>query len=351
MRNKPILISTIALVACLAMNCGVAFAQDWKKLGELLDKETTPELSNKPNFKNVHILSYYPDTLPTWFFTLPYDKGVYYSIGISDPDMEVDEAKKLALHRAKSMAVLLSNCKVQYIRDVYSSVDDKVRYADVRGRFDTFFKVSSSKQVSNSMFQVVDTHLTRYNEYLVLLKYTPTSNMEFSVQEGTAVSNVNVVGTSFIVEASVGGAFETQAEYEFASYDRGLDAQQKGKFVYNEKDNRFLTMSSFNDERIEFPLYSYIYASPAWKNTRSPFASYSGLWSTYMRQFMNFLSISCENSTVKMKNTDQKYGSEMLNLTREVASFLGELRVNGISFDSDTLKIELNILETQRLIK
>lgn len=349
-------ISTLAqvgfLAACLIVCSETSTAQNWDDFADF-DKGTTQEQKSGSKFKNISRLSYYADTLPTWFFALPKEQGVFYAIGISDPDMEQEEAKTLAMHRAKTMAVLLSNCKVQYIRDIYSSVNDYNKYADVRERFDTYFKISSSNQVNRNMFAVVDTHFTKYNEYMVLLKYLPEADFEFetdNADDEQATSYINVAGSSFIVEASVSGAFDVQAEYEVLSYDKG-SLLQKGDFVYREKASRFLSNSYFNDMQVDFPLYPYIYASPAWTTARSAYSSYSGLWSIYIRQFMNYISISCENSSVRMKNTDQKYGEEMVYLSREIASFLAELRINGINFDTDTMKFDLDIVQMKQLIK
>lgn len=349
MRNYYLNLLLAAFFACLFSTTTVN-AQDW----EFLEKQADPESVNLNKFKNVERLSYYADTLPSWFFSVPQEADGFYAIGISDPDMEPQKAKTLALHRAKTMAVLLSNCKVQYIRDIYSAVNDYEKYTEVRERFDTYFKISGANQVYDNMFSVVDTHFTKYNEYMVLIKYLPQVDLDFEGEgdddEVTPTSCINVAGTSFIVEASVSGAFETQAEYEVVSYNKG-EEQEKGNFAYREKEKRFLSKSYFNEEEIDFPLYSYTYASPLWTQPRSAYSSYSGLWSVYMRQFFNYLSISCENNCVKMKNTDQSYGEEMVYLSREIASFLAELKINGINFDSDTLKFDLNIVETKRLVK
>lgn len=351
-RLKILVLLTIVFVCNLFIynNLWAQEVYDWDNFEDDVSGQ-----QNHSKFLNVSKLSYYADTLPSWFFSLPSDEVSFYAVGISDPDMLPDEAKTLAMHRAKAMAVLLSDCKVQYIRDIYSSVADHDSYSVIEGRFDTYFKITGGNEVFDGMFAVVDTYFTRFNEYMVLLKYLPDDDFQFDVNISAdapadstvakpAVRYINVVGTAFMVEASVNSAFEQQAEYELLSYDRGAQTQ-KGNFVYREKANHFLSTSFFNDEPIDFPLYSYIYASPEWTKLRSPFSCYNGLWSIYMRQFMRQFSISCENNSVRMKNTDQQYGEQLAHLTREIASFTAELRINGINFDSDTLKFDFNLLQ------
>ncbi|MGE0077485.1 MAG: hypothetical protein AB7S48_06470 [Bacteroidales bacterium] len=324
-------------------------AQNQQNLNKVFENEANAKKSAKKNngkFKNVETLSYYPDTLPSWFFTLPVNGVEYYAMGISDPDMEVSKAKELAIIRAKSNALLFSNAKVQYYRDIYTSAEESGRYTNLRQRFDTYFKISASSMMSNEMFAVVDTHFTRYNEYMVLLKYTP------NLTAFSDTFNLTAVGTTLFIEASVDDAFEQQAEYEMMSICQPNQCeQQKAHYLYREKGSRFLSYSAFGGDENDYPVYVYTYASPFWTTARHAFTSYNGLWSIYTRQLLNYLTLNSQQSSVKLKNMGEQYSSELSSLTREIASFTAKLNINGINFDSDTLKLDIQVEELSRLIK
>ncbi len=338
-----LIISTVIL-----LTNGCLFSQSNQDFNKVFEKETADRIEavKSGKFKNVQILSYYPDTLPKWFFNLPANNGLVYAIGISDPDMELEKAKELALLRAKTNALLFSNSKVQYFRDIYTSAAEAGRYTNLRQRFDTYFKLSASALINNEMFAVVDTHFTRYNEYIVLLTYNPSN------ASNTDSINLTAISTSFFVEASVDGAFEEQAEYEMMSIERPTgNTQQKAHYLYREKGERFLSYSLYAQAENDYPVYVYSYASPYWNSPRRAFTSYNGLWSIFSRQFLNYLTLNSQNSSIKLKNLGEQYTSESTSLTREIASFTARLNINGINFDSDTFKLDIQVEELVRLIK
>jgi hypothetical protein len=84
--------------------CAMGFGQNKQTFEQTFEMETAPGAMGNSNkkFKNVSNLSYYPDTLPSWFFTPRKPRHrLYIHLGISDPDMELAEAKKLALYRPR----------------------------------------------------------------------------------------------------------------------------------------------------------------------------------------------------------------------------------------------------------
>lgn len=324
------------------------FAQDQQNFNKVFEKETADKniIKNKGKFKNIEVLSYYPDTLPQWFFRIPTSNSEVYTVGISDPDMELAKAKELAILRAKSNALLCSNAKIQYFRDIYTSAQEAGRYTNLRQRFDTYFKISASSAVNNDMFAVVDTHFTRYNEYIVLLKYNPT------ISATNDTFNLTAIGTTLFIEASVDDAFEDQAEYEMMTINQPSQSEQrKAHYLFREKGSRFLSYSAFDNQENEYPVYIYTYASPNWDKTRHAFTSYNGLWSIYTRQLLNYLTLNSQQNSIKLKNLGEQYSSQLSTLTREIASFTAKLSINGINFDSDTLKLDVQVEEITRLIK
>lgn len=305
-------------------------------------KETSESQNRSSNkFKNLTKLSFYPDTLPTWFFTPPQGtNNCIYAIGISDPDMESAKAKEMAIHRAKAMAGIYLNAKFQYFRDVYTSDKQSGRYSDFRQRYDTYFKVSSASKIDDDSFAVLDSHMTRYNESMILIKYEPKA------LQNESNNLISVVGTVLYIEAQVADAFEVQAEYELLSALRQSEnVTQSAHYLYREKGNKFLSNSEYLNNKIEFPVYIYKYTAPTEDKSTPPLISYNGLWSKFTRELLRSLTLSTQQTKTRIKNLGEKYNPSTSNLTRETVSYLAQLKLNGIVFERDTMKLDLNINE------
>lgn len=334
-------INILYLTALVTLFTGNIKAQNnnFEKIFEKETNGTTTVDSNK--FKNISTLSYYPDTLPSWFFSPPQSTlNCIYAIGISDPDMEPIKAKEMAIHRAKAMAGIYLNAKLQYFRDVYSSEKESGRYTDYRQRFDTYFKVSSLTKIEDESFAVVDSHMTRYNESMILIKYSPTTSPSL---ENKLLS---VVGTVLYIEAQVDDAFDVQAEYELLTALKQPEKDiQSAHFLYREKGNKFLSNSEYLNNIIAFPVYIYKYASPDWNKNTEPLVSYNGLWSKFTRELLRTLTLTTEQTKIKIKTLGEKYNPSMSNLSREIVSYKAQLKLNGIVFERDSMKLNLSVNE------
>lgn len=330
------------IIIVITLISGHTIGQNKNSFEKIFEKETKDNSTNESvKFKNVNRLSFYPDTLPSWFFAPPQSSlNCIYAVGISDPDMEPLKAKEMAIHRAKALAGLYLNAKIQYFRDVYTSEKESGQYANYRQRFDTYFKVSSLSKIDDASFAVLDSHMTRYNESMVLIKYTPKSLQKAM---GNALS---VVGTVLYIEAQVQDAFEVQAEYELISAIRQPEKDIKSAhFLYREKGNKFLSNSEYLDSVINFPVYIYKYASPDWNKNTQPLTSYNGLWSKFTREMLRNLTLTTEQTKTRIKSLGEKYNPAMSNLTREIVSYLAQLKLNGIVFERDSMKLNLNVNE------
>jgi hypothetical protein len=333
-----ILLLFLPLVSLTSISNG----QDKSKFEKTFLNETSQSQNKSSNkFRNITKLSFYPDTLPTWFFAPPLSTiNCIYAVGISDPDMESGKGKEMAIHRAKAMAGLYINSKLQYFRDVYTSDKQSGKYSEYRQRFDTYFKISSMSKLDDASFAVVDSHMTRYNESMILIKYSPK---DLQVDGSNLLS---VVGTVLYIEAQVSEAFEVQAEYELLSAFRQSESStQSAHYLYREKGNKFLSNSEFLSSKIEFPVYIYKYAAPNWDKNTVPLISYNGLWSKFTRELLRDLTLTTQQTKTRIRNLGEKYNPASSNLSREIVSFYAQLKLNGIVFESDTMKIDISINE------
>lgn len=330
----------VFIIAFISSNLKAQEKDNFEKIFLKETEGSNPNVSSK--FKNITKFSYYPDTLPSWFFTPPQSTlDCIYAVGISDPDMEPAKAKDQAIHRAKAMTGIYLGTKMQYYRDVYTSNKESGHYTDYRQRYETYFKIFSKAKVDDASFAVLDSHLTRYNESMILLKYAPNY-----VTNDSLSNLISILGTVLYVEAQVGEAFEVQAEYELQSALKLLkDSLQTAHYLYREKGNKFLSNSEYLNQVVEFPVYIYKYASPNWDKNTPPLVSYNGLWSKFTRELLRNLTLATEKNKVHIKNMGQKYNPENANLSREIASYLARLKLNGIEFERDTMKIDISVNE------
>lgn len=324
----------IALVVIFKLN-----AQDKQRFEKIFEKETSGESSNPfGKFRNAKNLSYYPDTLPSWFFNPVAHVSGYFAIGISDPDMQWAEAKEQAILRAKALALLQEWCKIQYFRDIYTDAREVQKYTTINERFDSYFKLTSNKKVADNMFSVVDTHFTRYNEYVALIRYSPSEARDEPLYP--LVTNATI----FFVSASFDGAEDNQAEFEMVNYRQDSNQTFEGaEFTHREKGQKFLILSKYRGNWVEFPVFPYSYATPDAMDRSQVLVSYSGLWSITVRQLLYSLMINTQPYSVRLKNIDQQYSSGLNRLAREIASFESSLKINGIKFVNDTLKFDINL--------
>lgn len=337
--------STLAFV--LVVHVVIIASGQSENFIKAFEKETSGNnVEESIKFKNISKLSYYPDTLPSWFFEPPKSTlDCIYAVGISDPDMEPQKAKEMAYYRAKAITNIYLGSKLQYYRDVYTSEQESGRYTTYRQRFDTYFKVTSLNKTRDCDFAVVDSHLTRYNESLILIKYEP-KHLE---QKNELLS---VTGTVLYVEAQVDDAFEVQAEYElrsaFMQPEKNLLSAHS---LYREKGNKFLAYSQFLDSIHDFPVYIYKYASSKWNKSTQPLVSYNGLWSKFTREMLRYLTLETEQTRVRIKNLGEKYNPAMTNLARQIVSYNAQLRLNGIEFANDSIKLKLVVNEIESKIE
>ncbi|GEM_PF-355865 len=329
---------TVALVLVVAISIN-AYAQDKERFQKVLEKETSNEQESQNSFKNVKRLSYYPDTMPAWFFN-PLQQGTgYLALGVSDPDMLPEDAKKQAILRAKSLALLNEECTIQYFKDIYTDAKEVQRYTNLNERFDIYFKLSAQRKVSDAMFAVLDTHFTRYNEYVVMVRYDP--QLVFSPDTlYPLIANASV----FFVSASFNGAEDNQAEFEMKNYLFAPDQKITGsEFLFREKGNKFLSVSNFDGVDMEYPAFPYSYIMPNDSARNQVLVTYNGLWSILLRQMLFTIMLNTQPYGVKLKNVNQQYSNGTVRLAREIASFTSTLQINGIKFDNDTLKFDLNL--------
>ena len=335
-------LTLLVIAFCLTTT---AYPQNKEAFEKIFLKETgaIERKDNYGRFNNIGTLSYYPDTLPSWFFNPPKSSGdIVYSIGISDPDLKPEEAAKQAFFRARTMAILYNRTQVQYFRDIYSVEYTEGRYTKYGQRFDTYFKLSASGFADSSCFSIINSHFTRYNEAVILVRYIPLDASRANMNSDL----ISIVGTALYIEAQINEAFEPQGEYEFTTVIRGANAPiESAIFTFREKGNRFLSISEYQGKKYEFPLFTYMYSNPAWASNTQPLVSYNGLWSAYSKKFLRQLTLETEQSSIRIRALEEQHSPSIRNLSREVAIKNMKMHINGIEFGNDSIGFDIKTYE------
>jgi len=339
-KNIPL----ISNILCIIFWTNVTFGQNQTDFEKIFLKETEGKTNSYEleNFKNITRISFYPDTLPQWFYNPPIsNSNEIYAIGISDPDLTLDEATNQALFRAKTMAILFNKSKFQYFKDIYTTEQSDGSSQQYRQRYDTYFKISALANHNSNCFNIIDQHFTRYNEAVVLIRFQPNT---VDVTTSTSNEQFSAVGTVIFIEAQIDEAFEPQAEYELISaLKMPGDQLLTSQFTFISKGNEFLCKSEFIGNRIDFPHYPYKYTSATWPQDSQPILTYTGLWSIITQKLLKQLMQGIENSSVKTRSVGQQYNPEISNLTREVAIKNAKIILNGIEFGGDDIDFKLYI--------
>ena len=323
---------------------GIALNGQSRQFMDMFERETRSIRSNNSfaNFRNVQKLSYFPDTLPAWFFTPPVSSSLnVYAIGISDPDMEKEKALEQALYRARTMAVILHKSELQYYKDIYTSHEENQTARGHRQRFDVYLRLTASRNVVCSQFTLVNQHYTRYNEAIVLIRFAPDKSREAQ----DLVARVSAVANIFMVEARIGDAFEPQKSFDLVA-EITTEGQRPINAEFNmiTRGNRRLTHSNFGGQMIDYPAFAYRYTNPSWQPHHIPLTSQFGLWSVYLSGLMEHISLNTQNSDVIIKNVSQQNPYEnRRNLVREVAQETTKIKLVTMDFEHDHVTFDVNL--------
>lgn len=306
--------SFVVVFLILQATSVVAQSQEQQFRG-VFDRETRQkeQAGNYANFRHTGRLSFFPDTLPAWFFQPPpSNHDSTYAIGISDPDLPYEEAYQQAYSRAMVMAVLCHSPRIAYFRDMFTSYHNQHSVGNHRQRFDTYFRITASEPADSSMFREIASYFTRYNESIVLISYTQHTEK--------AMSRITASASVLYIEAHIGGTYEPQASVDLESdICHYGDKTETAAYNSTRKGNRITTSSVRNGKPIYFPLFVYRYANPAWAPFTQPMVSYHGLWGIFLSELLEHLTHSTEQTSLRIRTLQEQTKPRNQNITREVA--------------------------------
>jgi hypothetical protein len=112
-----------------------------------------------------------PEKLPDWLFLPDEQNKVSRIIGISDPNMNKEEAFKQATLRAKAMFALFNYSNTSNITDDYTNLVESGKYSLYTTKFQDFSVTKVKLPYNNSDITIIDTFYTKYEEAIVLIEF------------------------------------------------------------------------------------------------------------------------------------------------------------------------------------
>jgi len=331
-----IVINVLIIIAISNIN---AFSQQEKLLYEIA-RQKNKEVS-APKFVHIERISYYPDSLPGWFFDPPLSSSDdYYAIGVSDPDMSRDSAMQQALERAKGMIAFQIDSKIQYFRDIYNIERISGKYTTQGQKYDTYYKITSSVPFYGPSCAVVDSHFTRYNEQVVLVKYSLPRMVPV---EDEVEAKASVVKLEF----NLNDIFELQEEYDVYFFRDCKDPTQNAEtnYIYRLRDWRYSYTSTTKSKVHNYPSYSYKYYGPNEYDSIITFTSYPGLWAGLTRGWMREMTAHAEEGRKFVRSIGDSYLPKSENIVRETSRIRGSFGFQGSRLKDDMIKVNLLFLD------
>jgi len=306
----------LTLIISLALN--ISFSQE-KKTSNIEDV-FQKEFSAYPDSDIAIYLITPPDVLPDWFFTPPQgDKDNFYSIGISDPWIDVEKGNKQAKSRAYCLANFMNNVAAKGVSDLYNK--DGPNYK--------FEQISRFYPLSKTLLEgfLVDSFVTKYKERIFLYKFNI----------GKAVTqNYSLIDCYKSVVRQDAGYSKLEKIELYGKID-----EAEIQYEYTEKDNDFEILSVFNSDTIVIKPTVYQYTNKKNKSETDTNAEISlfrrGLWHGFFKSLIDNLDLAASEI-----GSHQKSVSDTHQNAKKARSFSQLNRgIYNASFKFDIAAIEL----------
>ncbi|GEM_PF-5331378 len=284
-----------------------------------------------------------PQILPHWFHFPPASsKDTLYSIGISNPGMKKNKAMKLSRMRAKGIIAILHGTQIQNVRDVYSFKKQGSTSFSYKSTYQGMTRFQS-QLACDSNFRVLDSCFTKYDEALVLMRYSkPKAGLKSIKKSDT----LHVTGELFNYSMTATRdnlhhlMLEMDLRYHHDSTTDHLSYQ------YRNYHGKYGIKGQYNDSSLSVSKdYYYYKAGGNLKDTivndaiRFPY----GLWNQYYERLIRTITgISLEKS-VTLEDLTQIYSNiSKEELIRTISDNTLRFRINSNSILKNRMAIDMH---------
>ncbi|MDD2386839.1 MAG: hypothetical protein PHP52_08660 [Bacteroidales bacterium] len=248
--------------------------------------------------------------LSQWAEDLPYSysKNEIYAIGCSDPRMtDTILAKKIAEHRAITMAILFNDAKVYYASDYFEKKSEEYRWFIMKENIEELGKIEASGWVDKSNYQIIESYTNKNGEIMVMIKYNPQASKQ---------ANFFVSGEYYRqdFELSNTRAHETLRTIQLKTRWKPEDRTDTLHtcFQMSNYNNDITTEIFYDNNEIIIPGYFYNYESNIPDsfniiNYNTSVKLLKGLWIAYIDSFMQSVLKISKNYSSKMETVQDGY--------------------------------------------
>ena len=309
---------------------------DYQRYLEIMEEETSRADSDL-----LELYYQIPEQLPGWFFNPgQYTRNDNYFIGISEPGMDSLRALKLAGLRARALAVLSQNARINHMTDHYQRIREDDEHFDQGSRFMDYSKIATRQTHAKGDWIVEKTYYTRYGEGIVLVSMTNSGGEDtLSVRgelmqltredevflEHTLLCRLNVLETPQGKDSSV---------------------RNESRYLRQALGEHFRVRSVFNSDTLVFPYlpYRYVAAGNQDRDEDKPAITFSlnnGLWNGFIHLLFSNLTFQNREMESRIKSSYDHYNLKDQGIIRSVSGHNLHFRLNGLSLNDNNLSMDL----------
>ncbi|HKL09758.1 MAG TPA: hypothetical protein VJ896_13365 [Bacteroidales bacterium] len=295
------------------------------------------EINDSLNYQKRYDLI--PEQLPDWFFPVIQNITPAEVIGVSDPGMEWEEAKKQAELRALALYAIIHSSTVSNITDDYTNLREGEGYALYSTKFQDFVLTKSKIVCDLSAIEVVDTFFTKYNEAIVKLR------MNNALESFSRIDTIHVTGEHLQVFIERNYKSEKLEFFDFIinSHTNNDSGSLNLQYSFRKAYRSYEITSFVGPDTIDFEPRTYNYRTELEFKKDSADSEFKyfrlnkGLWNAYITGVLSNITWLSKQLSGAVKNSNDFY-------TLKSEMFVRTVSKNNIFFELQDFKMIENDL-------
>ena len=296
-----------------------------------------------------------PTNLPGWVTSIPKSNAKkIYSIGISDPKMDEEQAYQLALLRAKAMLAIFHQCTVQQAIDLYKS-DRQDGVNIYTEKLEKLSKIYSKYILDTTRIEIVNKKYTSDMEAIVLIREVMTRPDTCKFKDTIKVESV-----SFLQEIRIDEASKSASNFSMAAIEVKGKTGDSFKFYFDcvDENNVDVSIASTFQDTIEANTSTMQEYKNSTERNIDPakYGGYSnmkkGIWKAYLDAVLQNIISTSNMLTSKNKTAADLYKSDTNsnydnskdeNLNRNVSSNTLSVSLKAIEISKNKIWVDLKM--------
>lgn len=337
----PYIFRTILLVIIVSCHCSLiaqdsyllqSVTNDYQKFKAEFEAEFQVIEAVRNDNEESDINVFHKTELPEWFFNQNNtNQNKVFALGISDPQMFEEEAKELAVLRAKAIYTLISGVEISGVSDLYLSDKVKENGELKYSLYQDFFTFQSRNTYCDSLFKIENYYYNSNGEALVLLSYSGPKI------ESIGDANEMIIYADMYEAFKEGKLYNPHNTFRFellvGSRKTEIENNEYSTFLFKKRNKSIHLEINFNGMKSSFEQSSFYYHSNAIIDSTDVSGQIleKGLWNAYSISLFKTMGIEMEGSASiqKMEDYTSESNREIIRIkkTSELQVLLGSLNI------------------------